>query len=638
MDKDNLAAFTTTTALIGSSILLWKKLFKPGLQLMYYELKEIPKFISLGKRMMHYIDAYNDIIGVFERTLKFHANKTMVVFEGRSYTFADANRISNQMANFFLMQGIKPNDVVALVISNSPEFIWIFLALRKIGAVPSLLNHSLQGKGLIHSIRICDPRMILVDTYKSIQKNVYNVKDEMKGIPIFAVNTEGDRDVIIEEPTWPLLNRLIEDASDEPISPEHRSSITHKDNTCYIYTSGTTGLPKAVNFYVLKSITLMSFVSPIMESSSNTIIYLALPLYHTSGLAFGLLHGLDSGAKIILKRKFTASKFWSDCCEHNVTFVPYIGEFCRYILAQPDYPHQKSHKVKIFCGNGLGRDIWQEFKERYRIPKIIELYGSTEGNCFLINLQNKIGAIGRLSPLMNMLRPNKMYLVKYDLDSAQPIRNENGRCIPVNEGEVGLLIGKCIPETDFQMYKNRKDLDEAKFIRNVFVEGDKYFNSGDLLYMDSDYFAYFSDRIGDTFRWKGENVSTLEVANVFRELDFINDANIYGVKFANYPGRVGMASLLFSSGKHHATDEQLAQMYEKCQKSLPSYAIPHFLRIQSDMNLTGTFKLQKRALQEEGFNPNLVCDPLYYISPTTKSYVPLTKDAYTQICIGKSKL
>lgn len=636
MDKENVAAIATTGALAGSSYFLWRKILRPNLRLLYYDMSDMSKLMGVGKKMMDAFSAGN-IIGIFERTLKLHANKIMLVFEGQSYTYADVDKISNRIANFLLSQGIKTNDVVVLVISNSPQFIWTFLALRKIGAIPSLVNHNLQGKGLIHSIFICEPCMIIIDNYETIQQNIYNVRDQLVNIPLFVVNTQAPTSqVTLKEPRWTLLDPLIKEASDEPISPDYRSSLTLYDKSCYIYTSGTTGLPKAVNVYIIKSLSGLVF-SSLLANTSDDVIYMALPLYHTSGLIIGLFGAIESGATVVLKRKFSASKFWSDCCEYNVTHVPYIGEFCRYILTQPDYPYQESHKVKIFYGNGLGRDIWQKFKEKYNIPKIIELYGSTEGNCFLVNLQDKVGAIGRLSPLMNMFRPNKMYLVKYDLDTVQPLRDKNGRCIQVDKGEVGLLIGKYIPEFDLQMYKSKKDLDSPKIIRNAFEEGDKYFNTGDLIYTDNDYFAYFSDRIGDTFRWKGENVSTLEVANVLRELDFISDANVYGVKIGSSSGRAGMASLLLSNG-NHLTEEQLAKIYIQCKENLPSYAVPLFLRIQTIMDLTGTFKLRKTSLKNEGFNPKIIHDPLFYIDHSSEHYTPLTEKNYLKILIGHSRL
>ncbi|XP_048780355.2 long-chain fatty acid transport protein 6-like isoform X2 [Ostrea edulis] len=345
------------------------------------------------------------------------------------------------------------------------------------------------------------------------------------------------------------------------ICKSHRRDITLRTPCITIFTSGTTGLPKPVNFNHEKAITISGMLLA-TEGTSNDRLYTTTPLYHVLA-CIALFSVLESGATLVLKVQFSASQFFDDCRKHKVTVAQYVGELPRYLLHLPE----------------------------------------------------------------NRISPVKSFIVRYDPKTYSPLRNREGRCIPCNIGEPGLLIGGIPNKTviDDGFYAGDKTASERKCVRNAFEEGDVFFNFGDLLYLDKDYFMYFKDRVGDTFRWKGENVSTNEVANVLTELPFIQDANVYGVEIPDADGRAGMAGILLKEGRKFKAD-MLSEIYQHCKKNLPNYAQPLFLRLIKEMPLTTTHKQKKGEYVKEGFNPSIIRDPLFRISPETKTYVPLTMD------------
>ncbi|XP_050400492.2 long-chain fatty acid transport protein 6 [Patella vulgata] len=372
-----------------------------------------------------------------------------------------------------------------------------------------------------------------------------------------------------------------------------------------------------------------------LEVNESDTIYLTLPLYH-SAACISLYGAMRTGATVVLRKKFSASHFWQDVRKYNVTIFQYIGELCRYLLAQKPSELDKQHKVRAIIGNGLRKDIWTEFQTRYGIPFICEFFAATDGNTLLFNASNKPGAIGRLSPFMRRLEPNPRRLVKYDYNTAEPVRDENGRCIEVDKpGEAGLFISFIPPEArNKPIYRAAAEATAKKIIRNAFVDGDEYYNYGDLLYRDKDYFLYFNDRIGDTFRWKGENVSTTEVANILTNVDFIQDANVYGVAVPGQDGRAGMAALTLTKDTN-LTPEKLQKIYDYCEKELPRYARPIFLRNLEEDILTVTFKQKKNNIVKEGFNPMEINDQLFFRDEQTRTYIPLTADVYPKVLKAK---
>ncbi|KAK3095057.1 hypothetical protein FSP39_009767 [Pinctada imbricata] len=339
---------------------------------------------------------------------------------------------------------------------------------------------------------------------------------------------------------------------------------------------------------------------------------------------------------MVLKKKFSASQFLDDCRKYDVTVIHYVGELCRYLVSRPPRDNDRDHKIKLAYGNGLRKDVWKELNTRFNIPNVTEFYGATEMPVGFINLTNKFGACGRLSPLLKMLVP--VDLVKYDMEEQDLVRNEKGFAVRAKVGEPGLLIIKLtnVKGITFEGYKGRTEENQKKIFHDVFKKGDQFINTGDLFTVDKDYDMFFSDRIGDTFRWKGENVSTTEVSNILVELDFIMDACVFGVLIPGCEGRAGMVALsLKSQGETTLTTHQLATIIDHCKNNLGVYAWPRFLRIQKELEITSTYKQRKMALVTEGFDPDKVKSTVYYLDCKTQTYKQIDKATYAEICSGK---
>jgi fatty-acyl-CoA synthase len=364
-----------------------------------------------------------------------------------------------------------------------------------------------------------------------------------------------------------------------------------------------------------------------MNTKERDRMYVVLPLYHSAGGVCAIGSVLTSGGAMIIRRKFSATQFWDDCVKYRATQFQYIGELCRYLLNTPPHPLERKHSLRVIMGNGLRPEIWPAFKARFRIPKIIEFYGATEGNVALVNMDGKIGAVGRIPNYLRNLLPTR--LVKFDVEHEQPVRGPDGFCIECKPGDVGEAIGKIDPERGrFEGYTKSSET-EKKILRDVFTKGDAWFRTGDLLRRDAAGYFYFIDRIGDTFRWKGENVATSEVAEAISVYPGVKEANVYGVKVPGTDGRAGMASLVLEG----ALD--LDKFKAHIDKNLPAYARPIFLRLQHEIEVTGTFKHRKVELVQQGFDPRTIKEPLYFMEPVHARYITLTPDLYDRIVAGE---
>jgi fatty-acyl-CoA synthase len=359
-------------------------------------------------------------------------------------------------------------------------------------------------------------------------------------------------------------------------------------------------------------------------ATANDRIYVALPLYHATGGLCGLGAALMSGGSVVLKAKFSASRFWPDVVEEGATMFVYIGELCRYLVNQPPHEDERRHKLRLAFGNGLAANVWAELKPRFKVPDVLEFYGATEGNVSMFNFDGKIGAIGR-TPKWIGNRYN-FKLVQFDLETEMPVRSAAGLCVGAGVGQIGEAIGKIAahdPRSEFTGYVD-KAASEKKILRDVFEKGDAWFRTGDLMKMDADGYYYFIDRIGDTFRWKGENVSTGEVATHLQSAPGVIEVNVYGVEVPGAEGRAGMAGLVVSEDfDPKAFGDYVAQ-------ALPGYAQPVFLRLLPAIDTTGTFKYRKVDLVKDGFDPGTIKDKLFYKTPA-KGYVRLTKPTYAKI-------
>nr|KAF6408059.1 solute carrier family 27 member 5 [Molossus molossus] len=427
------------------------------------------------------------------------------------------------------------------------------------------------------------------------------------------------------------LGAALDAAPLDPVPADLRAVITRKSPALFIYTSGTTGLPKPA-ILTHERVLQMSRMLSLSGVTADDVVYTVLPLYHVMGLVLGVLGCLELGATCVLAPKFSASCFWDDCRQHGVTVIQYVGEVLRYLCNAPQRQEDRTHTVRLAMGNGLRADVWEAFQQRFGPIRIFEVYGSTEGNVGFVNYPGRCGAVGKTSCILRMLAPFE--LVQFDTEAAEPVRDKSGFCVPVGPGEPGLLLTRVLGRHPFLGYRGPRELSERKLVRKVRCPDDIYYNSGDVLSMDREGFLYFHDRLGDTFRWKGENVSTREVEGVLSLVDFLQEVNVYGVSVPGCEGKVGMAAVQLAPGR--TFDGQ--KLYQHVRTWLPSYAVPHFIRIQDTLEITNTFKLVKSRLVREGFNVGVIADSLFVLDNQAQTFRPLTQETYQAVCEGTWKL
>uniref|UniRef100_A0A914YVW4 Very long-chain fatty acid transport protein n=1 Tax=Panagrolaimus superbus TaxID=310955 RepID=A0A914YVW4_9BILA len=557
---------------------------------------------------------------IFLEILNAYPNKTAIidVHSGRSLTFSEFNELANKFANYFKQNGYKRGDVIALFMENSIEFVAAWIGLAKIGVVTAWINSNLKMEPLAHCVLTSEAKAIITSSHLvSVLKET-----EAGGLfkkAVFKRFCYGKPELLGSNNFIDLSLAMKKVNSNEP--PKD-STIDFRSILCFIYTSGTTGLPKAA---VMKHFRYYSMVMGSAKSFGiypTDRIYISMPLYHTSAGIIGVGQMLLTGSTCVIRQKFSASNFWKDCVKYECTASQYIGEICRYLLAQPQIPEEQSHKMRLMYGNGLRQEIWQDFVDRFKV-RIGELYGSTEGTSNLVNIDGKVGACGFLpiSPLTSRMHPVR--LVKIDESTGEVLRRSDGLCFPCRPGETGAMVStirKNNPLLIFEGYLNKSETSK-KVICNVFRKGDTAFLTGDILHWDRLGYVYFKDRTGDTFRWKGENVSTTEVEAVLMPLTTITDVTVYGVKIPNTEGRAGMAAIV-KSPKAPENDEEFMQIITtKVSSCLATYAIPMFVRLCSSVDRTGTFKLVKTHLQQTSYDTP---DPVYYWNSSKKRYLPFT--------------
>lgn len=572
------------------------------------------------------------ITDILERYAQEIPNKTLLIFQDNVYTYGFMNEQVNRIAHVgYEKLGLKSGDSVALLAYNGPEFVWTFYGLLKIGVRIAFLNYNLRAKSLLHSLAISGAKAVFIGPgdclIEAIQEIQSDIGDDVK------FYTQGQTKV---PHGYQRIDAFLEHASITNPDKDIRGKVQHSDTAGYIYTSGTTGLPKAAiitHLKVLKAGCIMKF----FDINQDDIIYTPLPLYHSAASLIGLGSAVVHGATIVIREKFSAREYWNDCCRHNVTIIQYIGELCRYLVNTAKNEHERLHKIRLAFGNGLRKDVWLEFQERFKIPVIGEFYASTEGNAGLMNVLNIPGSVGRLSPIMRKMQP--ISFIKYDFDTAEPVRNAKGFCERVEFGKPGLMVAPVRKNFEYDGYQGNEEVSKRKIIRNVFKEGDVYINSGDLFTQDNDYNIYFCDRIGDTFRWKGENVSTIEVSNTLTGMSKIQDANVYGVQIPGYDGRTGMAAVVLNDNGKVLSNSDFKELFQVCSKDLAAYALPRFIRIPAQLKMTSTHKQVKGDFVKEGFDPSKCQgDPLFYADFKEKTYHVLDSKAYTDILNGKIKL
>lgn len=533
-------------------------------------------------------------------------------FEDRRYSWGDVDRRASRYASWFAEQGVSAGHVVALVMGNRPDFLFALMGLNRLGVVSALINTNLSGRALVHVLRACGATKMLVGA--ECLEPVLAVMGELKGLSVEKdLFVKGDDGTPVPDDLSVIDEEL---ASADGVYVDSRAAPKISETFCYICTSGTSGLPKAAIVTGLRMLFAGCVFGHLMHRSRpGDVIYVPLPLYHSSAMYLGWGAALTTGSSIALCRKFSTSTFWRDAARHRATSFLYIGELCRYLLGRRPQDGERDHQLRVGVGNGLRPEIWQEFQERFRVPIIREFYGATEGTAFTLNLSGRPGMIGRLLPIQAVVR--------CDLSTGEIWRNEEGRCEKVRPGEVGLLLGAILRFLPFEGYVDARATSK-KIVCDVFRPGDRYFNSGDLVYLHEDRWLSFADRVGDTFRWKGENVSTNEVEDILEGVPGVVESNVYGVELPNAEGRAGMAAI--------RTDEDfdLRVFADHVRDNLAKYQRPLFLRLlQQEMRMTSTFKRQKVEYREEGFDLRRVEDPLYVLMEG--SYHAMDRDLFSKI-------
>ena len=560
------------------------------------------------------------IVDEIEASVDRCGDKDAFVFEGQKLSYGEFDARANRIAHWALKQGFAPGDTVALMLENCPDYPAVWFGLAKVGVVTALINTNLQGDGLRHCISIVESKAVISGGQQAgYVAALYPANDRTMAVWDFDGQSGADFEA--------ALTGLPETRP----GGERRAHLTGADGALFIYTSGTTGLPKAARITHTRLRGMARYARILGKVDAHDRIYNTLPMYHSTGGGMGTAGPLIYGATIILRRKLSVSAFWDDAVEHGATKFVYIGELCRYLLNSPQHPRERAHKVIAGFGNGMRGEVWQPFVERFGVPNMYEFYGSTEGNVALVNLSGKVGAIGRLPPWLGA----KMGIafVKFDVADEKPMRGPDGFCIKADVDEPGEALGKIGTSgtTAFEGYHD-KNATAAKILSDVFEKGDRWFRTGDLMRRDKEGYVYFVDRIGDTFRWKGENVATNDVSDAVSKYPGVQLANAYGVEVPGADGRAGMVAMTIDDSF------RIEGLADHLKASLPSYAVPLFLRIQPEAETTGTMKLLKLALVKEGFDIEKVTDPIWFLEPGKRDYVAFGKAQMDRIHGGEYRL
>ena len=538
-------------------------------------------------------------------------------------TYREYNERVNKCAHHFISQGLKKGGTVIVFMENRPELLVVYSAIAKVGAINSMINTNLRKESLLHCLTLNPGSLYVIgeeviDAFIEVQSGL----DQSGGQKFYFVPDQCETAV---PQGFMDLNDAIKDSPST--NPATTAGVTPKDTLAYVFTSGTTGgMPKAAVITHRRVVSCRYFNgSIVLNIKPGDTMYVPLPFFHTNALALSWPSVFANGAAVAIRRKFSVSNFGDDIRKYNATMFCYVGELCRYLMNQPPKLDDSRNPLKVIIGNGLRPDIWKDFKQRFGISKVFEIYGAAESNIYFVNILNLDCTVGTcMTPYA---------IVKYDIDADEPIRNENGFIQRVEVGGTGLMLGEITETSPFAGYTN-KGATESKIFRDVFEKGDAWFNSGDLL-RDIGYgHAQFVDRLGDTFRWKGENVSTTEVEKVTNTFPNISVSMAYGIVMPGSDGRAGMVAVISDVKPEKFNFSGLANHF---RQSLPSYAVPKFIRFRTEFESTPTHKMKKVNSKREGFDPAGISDPLFVLLPDEAQYKPLTKVLHKEILSGKYK-
>jgi fatty-acyl-CoA synthase len=576
---------------------------------------------------------------LIEELAEIYGDAPALLSDRETLTYLELAARANRYARWGLELGLEPGDRVCLLMPNRPEYLAIWLGVTRIGGIVSLINTSLTGAALAHCINIVAAKHIIVaaellGAVESARSRLANQANPAR-IWVHGARAHGGAPT-----TFPRIDCAVERQSGARLGGAELRPVSIEDRALLIYTSGTTGLPKAANISHQRLLNWSLWFGGMMDTRPSDRMYDCLPMYHSVGgiVAIGAL--LVNGGSVLIREKFSARGFWDDVTRFDCTLFQYIGELCRYLVHAPPHPREAEHRIRLACGNGLRPDVWNAFKDRFRIPQILEFYAATEGNFSLYNAEGEPGAIGRIPSFLARRLPTA--LIGFDVDKGEPVRAADGFCIRCSANEAGEAIGR-IPDKPsfavtagagpassggrFEGYSNEQD-SQRKILRDVFEPGDAWFRTGDLMRRDDRGFFYFVDRIGDTFRWKGENVATSEVSQALTQCAGVLEANVYGVTVPRTDGRAGMAAIV--------VDDRfdLAAFRSRLNERLPGYARPLFLRILGIMEVTATFKHKKSELARTGYDPTLTDDAIYFNDAGRGAFVRLDKTLYRRLQRG----
>ena len=556
----------------------------------------------------------------FEKAVKRNPQGIALLFEDQSYSYRALNEWANQIAHYYLSLGAKKGDVIAVMVENRPELIATIVALAKIGVTIALVNTSQVGKVLAHSINLVNP--IAVIAGEEVRAAIDEIRQDLN-VAQDRFHWFADQETRKHAGTAPKEYVNLAQQIDQfpKFNPSTTRTVTGKDGLFYIYTSGTTGLPKAVIFTHSRWTLAYGTYGHILNLGKDDVMYVTLPLYHATGVVVCWCGVIAGSATLAVRRKYSTSAFWKDVQKFNASAIGYVGELCRYLIDAPTTELDRAHRVTKMIGNGMRPNIWGKFKERFGVQEVLELYASSEGNVGFSNIFNFDNTVG--------FSPTPYAIVEFDKEKNELVRDKKGHCKKVKTGEVGLLIGKITSRSPFDGYTD-PEKNKSVILKDVFTKGDSYFNTGDLVRDIGFRHAQFVDRLGDTFRWKGENVSTTEVENMVCEYHKIAEAVVYGVEIPNTNGRAGMAAITLVDGEE-LNEADLSAMVNVFKKCLPSYAIPVFLRVQAKVETTGTFKYQKNKLKEDAFNPAKTSERLLVLLPGATAYCDVNAEIFNNI-------
>ncbi len=562
---------------------------------------------------------------LWEDRVRKSADEPFIYFEGKRITFGEMNAAANRLVRTVLDAGVHRGETVALMMGNRPEYLMVWLGLAKAGIVTAFVNPGARGRVLAHALEQTRSRALIygpeclehVETLSPAERPALTWQlGPVMTDPAGADASGFDKAVLA--------------ASGEDLPVSAREGVTFGHDFVYIFTSGTTGLPKAARIPHGKFIVSGEVTARAMEVRPGDVHYCVLPLFHGAGGMVVPSTCVYSGIPFVLRRKFSASEFWNDVRRYRITLLQYVGEICRYLVNRPPTPEDRNHTLRCIYGAGLRRDVWLAFRERFAVPRIIETWGGTEVNGGLQNLDGPVGSCGRIP----FPERSTMRLVRYDVETDSYPRGPDGFCIACGPGEVGEMLCQIldipdVPAGRFDGYTS-KEQTEARILKDAFAPGDRWYRTGDLFRYDEDGYYYFVDRIGDTFRWKSENVSTEEVALVLSGFPGPSMVNVYGVRVPNTEGRAGMVALTYDDVSRFDP----VAFYAFASSKLQHYAVPVFVRIMTHADLTDSFKLRKFALQSEGYDHRSITDPLYVADPAAGRYVPVTDETLRALGIA----